>query len=223
MPELIGLVAHGIAVILGHHLAVVADGGEDDEIGAGAERADLGRLRRPETARKGELALAAHLLAAKQQNRMVLERRAHRRVNGIVGRDIGQRHAAYFGGKAWTQRDDFHGSILHGFLICRTFLQNRCAGNRAQFHRSTCRARSLGCPVVRVDDLVKDGAKRRRLRRSTILDKVIDANRNAVQAIKAAFWAFQKPGSLAGDGINYRPIASRRRRAADNNKRLETP
>ena len=135
MPKLIGLVAHGIAVILGHHLAVIADGGEDDEIGAGAERTDLGRLRRPETAREGELALAADLLAAKQQNRMVLERRAHGRVNGIVGRDIGQRHAAYFGGKAWTQRDDFHGSILHGFLICPTFLQNLCAGNRTHLPR----------------------------------------------------------------------------------------
>src|SRR5579859_7674291 len=43
--------------------------------------------------------------------------------------------------------------------------------------------------VVRVDDLVKDGAKRRRLRRSSILDKIINANRSAVQAIKAAFWA----------------------------------
>jgi len=31
--------------------------------------------------------------------------------------------------------------------------------------------------VVRVDDFVKDGAKRRRLWRSTILDKVINANR----------------------------------------------
>jgi hypothetical protein len=30
--------------------------------------------------------------------------------------------------------------------------------------------------VVRVDDLVKDGAKRRRLWRSTILDKIINAN-----------------------------------------------
>jgi hypothetical protein len=29
---------------------------------------------------------------------------------------------------------------------------------------------------VRVDDLVKDGAKRRRLRRSTILDKIINTN-----------------------------------------------
>src|ERR1700722_4835483 len=32
-------------------------------------------------------------------------------------------------------------------------------------------------PVVRVDDLVKDGAKRRRLRRSLILDKIINANK----------------------------------------------
>jgi hypothetical protein len=31
-------------------------------------------------------------------------------------------------------------------------------------------------PVVRVDELVKDGAKRRRLRRSSILDKLINAN-----------------------------------------------
>jgi len=31
--------------------------------------------------------------------------------------------------------------------------------------------------VVCVDDLVKDGAKRRRLRRSAILDKIINTNR----------------------------------------------
>jgi len=42
-------------------------------------------------------------------------------------------------------------------------------------------------PIVRVDNLVKDGAKRRRLRRSSILDKIVNTNRNAVQAIKAAF------------------------------------
>jgi hypothetical protein len=52
--------------------------------------------------------------------------------------------------------------------------------------------------VVRVDDPVKDGAIsavtrvcdalwRRRLPRSTILDKIINPNRNAVHAIKAAF------------------------------------
>jgi len=44
-------------------------------------------------------------------------------------------------------------------------------------------------PIVRVDGLVKDGAKRRRLRRSSILDKSINTNKNAVQAIKAAFSA----------------------------------
>jgi hypothetical protein len=44
--------------------------------------------------------------------------------------------------------------------------------------------------VVRVDELVKDGAKRRRLRRSSILDKFINTNRSAVHAIKAAFSAF---------------------------------
>jgi len=32
---------------------------------------------------------------------------------------------------------------------------------------------------VRVDDLVKDGAKRRRLRRSSILDKIINPNNPA--------------------------------------------
>jgi hypothetical protein len=42
-------------------------------------------------------------------------------------------------------------------------------------------------PIVRVGELVKDGAKRRRLRRSLILDKLANTNRNAVQAIKAAF------------------------------------
>jgi hypothetical protein len=31
--------------------------------------------------------------------------------------------------------------------------------------------------VVRVGDIVKDGAKRRRLRRSAILDKIANANR----------------------------------------------
>jgi len=34
----------------------------------------------------------------------------------------------------------------------------------------------LDSASVRVDDLVKDGAKRRRLRRSSILDKIINAN-----------------------------------------------
>jgi hypothetical protein len=41
--------------------------------------------------------------------------------------------------------------------------------------------------IVRVDELVKDGPKGRRLRRSLILDKLINTNKDAVQAIKAAF------------------------------------
>jgi hypothetical protein len=41
--------------------------------------------------------------------------------------------------------------------------------------------------VVHVDDLVKDGAKRRRLRRSTILGQDHQREQSAVQAIKAAF------------------------------------
>jgi hypothetical protein len=49
---------------------------------------------------------------------------------------------------------------------------------------------------VRVGELVKDGAKRRRLRRSAILDKTVNTNRNAVQAIKAALWAFQTQTSI---------------------------
>jgi hypothetical protein len=46
--------------------------------------------------------------------------------------------------------------------------------------------------VVHVGNLVKDGAKRRRLRRPAILDKIANVNRNAVQAIKAAFWVAVK-------------------------------
>jgi hypothetical protein len=58
-------------------------------------------------------------------------------------------------------------------------------------HSSTDRVAALiaWLPIVRVGNLVKDGAKRRRLRRSSILDKIANTNRNAVQAIKAAFWA----------------------------------
>jgi len=37
----------------------------------------------------------------------------------------------------------------------------------------------LDSVFVRVDDLVKDGAKRRRLRRSMILDKIINTNNSA--------------------------------------------
>ena len=44
---------------------------------------------------------------------MLLEGRAHFLVGGIVGRNIGKRHAAQFGAKALTQRDNIHRQILH--------------------------------------------------------------------------------------------------------------
>src|SRR5947207_6774344 len=50
VPQLIGLVAHGIAVIGRHDFAVRTDRRENDEMRSGAERADLGGFRRPESA-----------------------------------------------------------------------------------------------------------------------------------------------------------------------------
>ncbi len=80
MPELVGFVAQRKPRVGRHDLAVGADSGEDDEVGAGADGADLGDLERPEAAREGKLDVVGHLLAAEHQNRMVLERRAHRLV-----------------------------------------------------------------------------------------------------------------------------------------------
>jgi hypothetical protein len=62
--------------------------------------------------------------------------------------------------------------------------------------------------VVRIDDLVKDGAKRRRLRRSSILDKTTNTNRNAVQAIKAAFSASQINPRHALERLAWRSSAA---------------
>jgi hypothetical protein len=42
-------------------------------------------------------------------------------------------------------------------------------------------------PVVRVDDLVKDRRPPEAAALRAVLDKIINTNRNAVQAIKAAF------------------------------------
>ena len=67
-------------------------------------------FRRAEAARERELAFAVDLLTAKHQDGMLFERRAYRGIDGIVGGDIGERHAAYFGGKAWTERNDVHGA-----------------------------------------------------------------------------------------------------------------
>ena len=125
MPKLVGPVAQRVAVIGRHDFAVGADGGEDDEVAAGAERADFGHFRRTEAARERKLALVGHVLAAKHQNRMFLEGRARRSISGIVCGDIGERDAAQLGGKARTQRDDFHRRISPALCVWPSFLQNR--------------------------------------------------------------------------------------------------
>jgi hypothetical protein len=78
--------------------------------------------------------------------------------------------------------------------------------------------------VVRVDELVKDGAIsavtrvfdalwRRRLRRSQILDKFINTNTEAVHAIKATFsaishiFAARQPLQCSRPVIGQRPTA----------------
>ena len=49
---------------------------------------------------------------------MFLEGRAYRRVGGIVGRNVGERHAAQFGAKTGTQGDNVHrrASLARGVL-----------------------------------------------------------------------------------------------------------
>ena len=84
----------------------------DHEMRTRSLRADLGHLRRPEAARKGELDFVGDFLIAKYQDRALFEGRAHRRIGGIVRGDIGQRHAAQFGAKSRTQRNDVHRQIL---------------------------------------------------------------------------------------------------------------
>src|SRR5262249_34014809 len=83
-------------------------GGGAREVGAGAERSHLGHFERPEPTREGELRFVGHLLAAKDNDRVLLEGRPRFFICGLVGRDPGQRDAAQLGGKARTQRDDLH-------------------------------------------------------------------------------------------------------------------
>ena len=47
-------------------------------------------------------------LAAQNQNRVLLERGTYCRIDGIVGSDICQCHAAQFDAESRTQRDDLH-------------------------------------------------------------------------------------------------------------------
>ena len=50
-------------------------------------------------------------------------------------------------------------------------------------------------PIVRVDELVKDLRPPEAAALRAVLDKFINTNRNAVQAIKAAFWALKQARS----------------------------
>ena len=72
----------------------------------------------PKRLRERKLALAVDFLAAKHQDGMVLECRAHRGIDGIVIRDIRKRYAAQFGAKSRTDRDDIHRRFLR-FLFAR--------------------------------------------------------------------------------------------------------
>ena len=114
-----------------HDLAVLVDGREDREVGAGAERADLGHLQRPETAREGELRVVGHVLAAKDQHRMLLERGADLPVCVLIGRDVGDADAAQLGAEARTQRDDFHRRVLGSIVFVQVSTKTgRRARNR---------------------------------------------------------------------------------------------
>jgi hypothetical protein len=55
-------------------------------------------------------------------------------------------------------------------------------------------------PIVRVDELVKDLRPPEAAALRAVLDKFINTNRNAVQAIKAAFWALKQTRSRTEAG-----------------------
>src|SRR5215510_8287814 len=129
MPELVRLVAQRKPVVRRHDLAVLVDRAEDHEIGAGAQRANLGHLEWPKAAREGKLRLVGDVLAAENNDRMFLKGRARHLVCGVVSRDLGERYTAQLGGKARTQRYDVHRQTPFG--VCATFPPNRPAGNAA--------------------------------------------------------------------------------------------
>ena len=108
MPELVRLVFQGEPVIFRHYVALLVEGLEDHEVGAVAIRTHLGDLERAEAAREGKLRFIGDVLVAKDQNRVLIERRAHRRVCGLACRNVVDVHSAQFRGKARTQRHDFH-------------------------------------------------------------------------------------------------------------------
>src|SRR6185437_5319375 len=73
----------------------------------------------PEAARERNLRLVADVLAAKHQDRMLLERRAHILIGGVARRHVIERHAAQLGGETGTQRDDIHGVLPKPNASCQ--------------------------------------------------------------------------------------------------------
>src|SRR5215475_6737049 len=89
-----------------HDLAVLVDRAEDHEVGARAQRADLGHLERSEPARERKLGLVGHLLAAKDNDRMLLERRArYAASSAAISASVTPLSSA---AKPGTPRDDLH-------------------------------------------------------------------------------------------------------------------
>ena len=117
MPELIGFIAQRKPMIGRHDVAVLVDGRKNHEVGTSALRGDVGHLQRTEAAREGKLRVVGDILVAKDQNRMLLERRAGLPVRLIIGSDISKRYTTELGGKARTYRDDFHRRSLCLMLV----------------------------------------------------------------------------------------------------------
>ncbi len=108
VPELVRLVFQREAVIFAHHVALLVESREDHQVGAVALRLRLGDLERSEVSREGKLRLIGDVLVAKDQNRVLLERRAHPRVCAVVGRNVVDGDSAQFRCKARAQRHHVH-------------------------------------------------------------------------------------------------------------------
>src|SRR5262245_32167977 len=149
VPELVGLIAQRQPVIGRHNLAALVDRAEDHEVGASAERTDLGDLEQPEPARESKLALVCHLLAAKDDDGVLLEYRTHLVVRAVIGWDVREPHAAQLGGQPGTQRNKLHRRALR-CLDCSTFHQIAPARKEGRWReeRSAVWKADGSCPSV---------------------------------------------------------------------------
>src|SRR5262249_30541210 len=166
MPELVRLVSQGKPMIRRYDLAVLVDRAEDHEIGANAQRADFGYFERSKATRVSKLRLIGDVLAAKDNDRMLLKGRTRQLVRGVVRRDLGERYPAQFSSKARTQRDDVHRRPPFG--VCSTLPSNRLVWRFAFATAATDPAeltpRHRRCP--RFSDRDRDPPRRRALARA---------------------------------------------------------